>query len=140
MTVTIRTLLASVLLCLPVLGQAPIASRPVVELEGVITSMQISQHRMRSRGQHSPVLEMKTKSGDVVKVRIGPMRFLMEQSFSPEVGDEIELKAFSMTDKNEAPEVVAISVKLPKKEQEITLRSEEGYPLWSGRRHGRQDH
>ncbi|MCP5119405.1 MAG: hypothetical protein GY953_52050 [bacterium] len=133
MTVT-RTLLAGALLGSLVFGQAPIASRPVVNIEGVITAVKLTHHQGRNRGQHSPTLEVKATSGDVVKVRIGPMRFLMEQDFSPEVGDEIQLKAFSMTDGNEPLEAAAITVKLPKKKQEITLRSEDGYPVWSGRR------
>lgn len=106
----------------PPAAQAPIASNPVVEMKGKVTSVQIA------RGQGMPSLEMEG-TGGTTKVLLGSLRYLMQQNFSPKAGDEIAVKGYKT-----AGEIVAISVTLLDENKTLRLRDERGWPLWMGGR------
>lgn len=121
--------------------EAPVASRPIVELEGSVSAVRLAQHGHGGHHRHHGMclLEVTTKEGERVQVRLGPMRFLMEQDFSPEADDVIEVTGYQLASEKLQKELVAISVSLPGKKQTLKLRGEDGYPVWSARggRHGR---
>ncbi len=114
--------------------QAPIASRPVVEVEGKVVAARSADSSSAPDKLWRPChLEIETAQGDRVRVRLGPMRFLMEQGFSPEADDPIRLRGYRLTGGEEPLEIVAIAVELPGKNQRLRLRSADGHPLWRGR-------
>ena len=98
----------------------PIASNPVVTIEGKVRKIQIAQ------GQGMPFLEL--QSGDqITKIYLGSMRYLMEQNFNPKAGTRITVKGYKMT-----ADVVAISVTIPSEQRTLKLRDADGFPLWRG--------
>ncbi len=101
-------------------GKAPIASSPVVDLSGTISKVSIQ------RGQGMPFLEVKNAAGTTV-VRLGSIRYLMEQNFNPKAGEEIAVKGYSVNG-----DVVAITARLVAENREIRLRDDNGWPLWRG--------
>lgn len=101
-------------------SQAPIASNPVVEIRGTVDRVHIE------RGAGAPTLDVKTDSG-VRTVRLGSMRYLMEQNFNPKAGDEVVVKGYQVSG-----EIVAIIVRVPAAKREIRFRDENGWPLWRG--------
>ena len=105
-----------------VFAQAPITSRPVVEIRGRITQVGLV------RGQGMPSLEVKTAEGRAWKVWLGSMRYLVEQDFNPKAGQEVSVKGFQEADQ----EVTASSVTLTATKQTIRLRDESGRPVWRG--------
>jgi hypothetical protein len=100
-------------------SQAPIASLPVVEIRGTVAKVQFQ------RGAGPPALEVKTKSETAV-VRLGSMRYLMEQNFNPKAGDEVVVKGYRASD-----QIIAITVRTPANNREIRLRDENGWPVWN---------
>lgn len=106
-------------------ARAPIASNPVVTLEGTIQKVQID------RGQGMPYLEV--QSGEkTTKVYLGSMRYLMQQNFNPKAGTPASIKGYQMNS-----DVIAITVSLPRENKMLRLRDENGFPVWGGGRMGR---
>jgi hypothetical protein len=103
--------------------KAPIASNPALEISGEITRVGLS------RGEGTPSLDVKTTAGKTWKVRLGSMRYLMEQNFNPRAGQQAAVKGYKIAD----DELVAETVTLPETKKTIRLRDENGYPLWRGR-------
>jgi hypothetical protein len=103
--------------------KAGVADRPVVEVEGRIAGVGVA------RGRGMPFIEVR-RGDETLKVRLGSMRYLMEQDFRPKAGSEVKVKGFDL-----GGEMVAITVETAGKT--IRLRDEKGWPLWSGRRRGR---
>jgi hypothetical protein len=107
---------------LTALAQPPIASNPVVNIEGTIQKVQLAQ------GQGTPYLEV--QSGAILtKVYLGSMRYLMEQDFNPKAGMQVVVSGYK-TD----PDVVAITVTIPSEKKTLKLRDDKGWPLWRGGR------
>jgi hypothetical protein len=105
----------------------PIASNPVVAIEGKVLKVQIAQ------GQGMPFLEL--ASGDqTTRIYLGAMRYLMEQNFNPKAGTRITVQGYKMNS-----DVVAISVTIPAERRTLKLRDSNGFPLWRGgmRMHGK---
>jgi hypothetical protein len=98
----------------------PIASNPVVSMEGKVLKVQIAQ------GQGMPYLELQS-GGHTTKVYLGPMRYLMEQNFNPKSGTQISVTGYQMN-----PGVIAISVTIPSERRTLKLRDANGFPLWRG--------
>lgn len=112
-------------LCTAQPSQPPIASNPVVTVEGKIQKVQIAQ------GQGMPYIEL--LSGEsVFKVYLGPVRFLMEQDFNPKAGMQVTVKGYKMN-----PDLVAISVTVPSEKKTLKLRDDKGWPVWRGGMMGR---
>ncbi len=102
----------------PPTAAAPIAGNPVVTIRGVVDAVQIA------RGEGLPSIAVKTDTG-MTTVRLGSIRYLMEQNFNPKAGLEVVVKGYKFD-----AEVIAISVSLPSEKKEIRLRDEQGWPLW----------
>ncbi len=105
-------------------AQPPIASNPIVTVEGKIQKVQIAQ------GQGMPFIELQSAEG-TFRVYLGPVRFLMEQDFNPKAGTQISVKGYKMN-----PDIVAISVTVPAEKKTLTLRDDKGWPVWRGGRMG----
>jgi hypothetical protein len=103
-------------------AQPPIASNPVVTVEGTIQKVQLAQ------GQGMPYLEVES-GGVVTKVYLGSMRYLMEQNFNPKAGTQVTVKGYKTN-----PDVIAIEVTIPSGKKTLKLRDEKGWPLWRGGR------
>lgn len=104
----------------PKSARPPIASSPVVTVEGRVEKVQISM------GQGMPFLEVKSAER-VSKVYLGPMRFLMEQNFNPKSGEQVKATGYQL-----GSDIVGISVTLPAQNKVVKLRDENGYPVWRG--------
>ncbi len=102
----------------PPTAAAPIAGKPVVTIRGTINAVQIA------RGEGMPSIAVRTDAG-VTNVRLGSIRYLMEQNFNPKAGLEVVVKGYKLD-----AEVIAISVSVPSEKREIRLRDEQGWPLW----------
>lgn len=101
-------------------GAAPIASNPVVEIQGVIKQVHIS------RGQGMPYLDVEQR-GATTKVYLGSMRYLVAENFNPKAGQEVMVKGYKTSDS-----VIAIQVTLTAEKKTLKLRDEKGWPLWRG--------
>jgi hypothetical protein len=100
--------------------RAPIASNPVVTIEGKIQKVQID------RGQGMPFLEL--QSGEkTFKVYLGSIRYLMEQNFNPKAGTQASVKGYQSDS-----DITAITVTLAGEKKTLRLRDDNGYPLWRG--------
>lgn len=99
----------------------PIASKPVVTIEGKIRKVQLAM------GQGMPYLDVESSDAKVTKVYLGSMRYLMEQNFNPKAGAEVTVKGYKLD-----PEVIAITVTLPGEKKTLKLRDENGFPVWRG--------
>ncbi len=106
-------------------AQPPIASNPIVDVEGTIQKVQIAP------GQGMPYLELQSGK-DTFKVYLGPVRFLMEQNFNPKAGTQVKVKGYKMN-----PDIMAISVAIPSENKSIKLRDDKGWPVWRGGMMGR---
>jgi hypothetical protein len=121
---------ALVLAGVPVLAQgpvsqAPIASNPVVTLQGKITAVRLAP------GFGMPAIDVQTGTANPVTVWLGSMRYLVQQKFNPSVGDVAEVRGYSIKNQRQEEEIVAITVKLPASNQELKLRDEKGFPVWA---------
>jgi hypothetical protein len=90
--------------------------------------------------QRGCLLHVKTEPGELIAVRLGPMRYLMEHSFSPQSGDQIRIRGYRLSSDDEEAEVIALSADLPGRNQKLELRDEEGRPFWSGHHRQRRGH
>ena len=99
---------------------APMADKPRVEVKGRIVRVRAAP------GQGMPSLEVE-QNGSLVKVLLGPLRYLMEQNFNPKTGMMAEVKGYRMADA-----IVAITITLPGVHKTIRLRDEAGWPVWVG--------
>lgn len=109
-------------------AQPPVAQNPVVEIKGTVSKVQIVA------GQGMPHVEVKTDKG-LVKVFLGPMRYLMQENFNPKAGEAVEAKGYKLNEES----VIGIRVELPESKKTLKLRDEKGYPVWMfGQGMGRQ--
>ncbi len=104
--------------------KAPISTNPIVDIQGTIVSLKMMP------GQGMPVMEVSGARTGPVTVWLGSLRYLMEQKFSPKVGDTVEVKGYSLRNQDQEEEIVAIQVKLGG--QVLKLRDENGWPVWRG--------
>ena len=104
--------------------KAPISTNPIVDLQGKIVSLRMMP------GQGMPVMEVSGARTGPVTVWLGSMRYLMEQKFSPKVGDTVEVRGYSTRNQDQEEEIVAIQVKLGS--QVLKLRDDNGWPVWRG--------
>jgi len=103
-----------------VVAQYPLAGYPVVEIRGRVEGVHLNP------GAGMPYLTV-NDLGSVTKVRLGSMRYLIAQGFSPKVGEAIDVRAYKLAD-----ELVAITVTLPEQNKTLRLRDETGRPAWRG--------
>jgi hypothetical protein len=108
----------------------------IVELRGTVSSVELARGSGEGVAQRGCLLHVKTEERGVIPVRLGPMRYLMEHSFSPRAGDEVSIRGYRLSTNEESDEIVALSVDLPGRNQKLELRDERGRPVWSDH-HGR---
>ena len=106
-------------------SRAPISDNPVVDLEGRIGKVQIA------RGAGMPALELETKN-KTARVLLGPMRFLIDNNFSPKAGEQARIKAYETRE-----EFIAIEVTLVGEKRTLKFRDDNGWPAWRGGRRQR---
>jgi hypothetical protein len=94
--------------------------------KGTVEEVKEVEHAgMQGKGIHAM---MKTDQG-VIEIHIGPASFVSKQQFTIEKGDALEVVG-SKVKAAGADAVVARTIK--KGDKTLTLRSEQGKPLWSG--------
>jgi hypothetical protein len=108
----------------PPATKAPVTVNPIVDIQGKIVSLKMMP------GQGMPVMEVDALRARPIPVWLGSMRYLMEQKFSPKVGDQVKVQGYSIRNQNQEEEIVAIQVKLG--DQVLKLRDENGWPAWRG--------
>jgi hypothetical protein len=106
-----------------VAAQTSATENPTAEVAGRIAKVGIV------RGQGMPSLEVKAPDGQIWRVWLGSMRYLVEQGFNPRAGQQVTAKGLK---KPGAEELTAYVVSLPEMRQTIRLRDESGRPLWRG--------
>lgn len=103
----------------------------VTTVKGVVKAVeQMTPMRGMSYGVH---LKLKTDS-ETLSVHLGPAWFVERQNIKIEKGDTIEVTGSKITFNN-APAIIAAKVK--KGDVVLTLRNENGIPLWAGTGMGR---
>ena len=115
-------------ICGVVFGQSPESAPPavkhqIVELKGKIARIELTPDR------DLPFMEVKSDSGNAVRVQLTSLRYLMEQDFNPKVDQLVTVRGFM-----EGGQLVAISVNLPAKKKLYRLRDDAGHPAWLGGR------
>ena len=97
----------------------------------VVSVNNIIATRGRSGGVH---LRVKT-GNETVEVHLGPSWYLQRQNFRIKQNETIEVRGSRVSFEGE-PTIIAARVK--KEDATLTLRNENGFPMWSGwRRQGR---
>lgn len=105
---------------------AALASAGRVEIRGVIEKVEFRP------GAGIPCLLVRT-GGEIVRVQLGSMRYLLEKDFNPRAGAAVVVKGFRVNQ-----EIVGRTVELPDEKKVIELRSADGAPLWRMGRYGRK--
>jgi hypothetical protein len=100
---------------------APIASYPIAEARGRVVQA--------VPGSGMPWLVIDTGEAKI-RVRLGPMRYLIENGFSPKAGMTVRVTGYQVDG-----EMIAILVTLPESGKELRFRDDQGRPLWRGCRH-----
>ena len=100
---------------------APPARYPVAEARGRVVQA--------AAGSGMPLLVIDTGQTRIL-VRLGPMRYLMENGFSPKAGMTVRVTGYQVEG-----EMIAIRVTLPESGKELRFRDDQGWPLWRGCRH-----
>lgn len=95
------------------------AGRPIVELKGTISRVELSA------GESTPYIEITSASGTATRVRLGSLRFLMERNFNPRMRQEAVVRGFHV-DKD----LIAVTVRIPAEKISLRFRDENGCPLW----------
>lgn len=99
----------------------------VETLNGEVLSVTKTTSR---RGQGYGVHLLVKTDRETVEVHLGPEWYLDRQNFSVEVGDRVEIKGSRITDAG-MPTLIASQV--TKGDDLLTLRDENGLPMWSRR-------
>jgi hypothetical protein len=97
------------------------AALPILTLHGSIRSVNLTAGGM-------PSIVVKDGSSRQWTVRLGSIRYLIAQDFNPRAGEIVNVRGYGQ----ESGEVIAISVECPQTGKKITLRGEDGRPLWRG--------
>jgi hypothetical protein len=107
--------------------------KTIVELKGTITSIEkIIPVKGMSNGIH---LTIKTDKKESNSIHLGPQWYLDNQSIKFRIGDVILVKGSKIIYEN-APVIIAVTVE--KGKTILTLRDNNGFPVWSGSRQGRR--
>lgn len=99
-------------------GPATAQSPERVEIEGIIERFHFA------RQESMPTIEVR-RSGEIQKVLLGSMRYLMEHNFNPKAGERVHVTALRVHGV-----LAAIRVRLPQQGRTLVLRDNEGHPLW----------
>jgi hypothetical protein len=87
--------------------------------------------RRMSGGVH---LRVRTPNNQIIPIHLGPAWYLDNQDIKIQVGDKIEVKG-SRVMLSGQPSIIAAQVR--RGERVLTLRDDEGFPVWSGWRRWR---
>jgi hypothetical protein len=97
------------------------AALQIQEIRGTIASVNLVAGNM-------PSITVNVDGGRRSTVRLGSIRYLIANDFNPKSGQPVVVRGFPQP----GVDLVAISVELPKTRQKLTLRDEQGRPLWRG--------
>ena len=121
MNTPIPALLA--LCCIDILAQP--ASKPaalsILEVRGTIASVNLAPGGM-------PSIVVNAANNRQWTVRLGSIRYLIAQDFNPKSGQSVIVRGFQQ----EGIDLIALSVECPQTGKKITLRDQNGRPLWRG--------
>lgn len=96
------------------------AALQIVELKGDIVAVNLTAGGM-------PSITV-AAGGRRQQIRLGSIRYLIANNFSPKAGQPVIVRAFDQRGIG----LVAVSVELPQSKQKLLLRDENGLPLWRG--------
>ena len=99
----------------------PPAALSVLEVRGTIHSVNLAPGGM-------PSIVVNAADGRQWNVRLGSLRYLIARDFNPKAGESVLIRGFQQPGAG----LVAISVECPQSRKKITLRDENGIPLWRG--------
>ena len=74
-----------------------------------------------------PSIAVKAKDR-IWTVRLGSIRYLIAHDFNPKAGQTVIVRGF-VADRGE---LIAIKLECPQTRQKLTLRDDDGRPLWRG--------
>lgn len=97
------------------------AALPILEVRGTIDSINLAPGGM-------PSIIVNAANGRRWTVRLGSIRYLIAKDFNPKSGQPVVVRGFEQSDAG----LIAISVECPQTRTKITLRDENGIPLWRG--------
>ena len=101
-------------------------AKTVETVSGEVTAVKkVAPLRGMGKGVH---LTLKLEK-ETLPVHLGPAWYMDNQEFEVEKGDKVEVKGSRVMFEGK-PALIAIAVK--KGDLTLTLRDEEGFPLWSG--------
>jgi hypothetical protein len=101
----------------------------VESVRGTITSVEtMTGGSGRSYGVH---LTIQTQRDETLSVHLGPSWYLQRHGIAPEVGEAVRVTGSRVTLDGQ-PALIASEIQVGGRH--ARLRSEEGYPSWSGRR------
>ena len=98
----------------------PATSGKPVDMTGTVGQIHIVA------GQGMPYFELK-RGGEITRVYLGPMRFLIAENFNPKAGQEVAVKGYKLQDR-----VVASQVTFVAEKRTVKFRDEKGWPVWRG--------
>lgn len=107
----------------------PFDATRTAEVKGVVTAVTISQQG------DPPSLTLKTSAGREWKIRLGSMRYLIDNGFNPKIGQPASVVGFPVRDEKggDSSELVAQQVSLTAIPQTLVFRDPDGRPKWRAR-------
>lgn len=111
--------------------------KKVVTVEGQVEKVETMSRAGRrggdaASGRQTRIVHLKTAQGTVL-VHLGPVSFLEQQQFNPQVGATLSVTGSKLTT-GKGDVILAAQVKTGGKT--ITLRDAQGNPLWPGKGRG----
>jgi len=97
------------------------AALSILEVRGTIASVNLTPGGM-------PSIVVNAANGHQSTVRLGSIRYLIARDFNPKSGQTVIVRGFQQ----ESNDLIAISVECPQTGKKITLRDENGRPMWRG--------
>lgn len=93
------------------------------------TIQEVQQYPGRLPGMVGLRFVVKTDAGESVTVLVGPAYYLSQAGYDPKVGDEITIEGFMIRSDVDA---LMVARTITSGSLRVTLRDEQGVPLWSG--------
>jgi hypothetical protein len=101
--------------------KSPVADNPIVQISGRVTRVDAFRP---GEGMPAVIVDV---NGTATRVVLGSIRYLMEQDFNLKAGTEVRVRGYKLP-----AAVVAIEVRRTEDGKTLTLRDENGWPLWRG--------
>jgi hypothetical protein len=111
-------------------GTSAIDLSTVRTVSGTVAAVSMNQ------GMGQPGFTMNTSEGAALSVHLGPYWYIVSKNFSVAVGNQVTAKVADCVKTSDEGDVVAFQVANVTTGAQITLRDDQGVPLWKGGRRG----